>query len=147
MPELVSCPAPIAAALQQLRAAGWRTGIVTNGPADIQLGKIRKAGLDSLVDAWCISGDAGTRKPAPDIFRLTASRCGASPEMGGWMIGRSLPLDITGGHRAGLRTIWVCPDRGLAQLARDRGATFFTGQAPDFIADSTPGAAAILLTR
>jgi len=145
MPELTTCPAVNLAALVELRAAGWRIGIVTNGMADNQLGKIRSTGLATLVDGWCISADVGIRKPDPDIFRLAAQRCGAYAE-GGWMVGDSLPLDVTGGHNAGLRTIWVT-DPGLASVAREEGPEFFVEHVPEFVVESLPEAAAILLAQ
>ncbi|RLK22580.1 haloacid dehalogenase-like hydrolase [Micromonospora sp. M71_S20] len=51
VPELVSCRAEDLDALRQLRSAGWRIGIVTNGRTDNQQGKIRRTRLDVLVDA------------------------------------------------------------------------------------------------
>lgn len=108
MPELVTCRPQDLEALRLLRAAGWRIGIVTNGMTDNQHGKIHRAGLHTLVDAWCISDDVGIRKPEPAIFSIIAQRCGTSITHGGWMIGDDPILDVAGGRRAGLRTIWLC---------------------------------------
>ncbi|MDG4788429.1 HAD family hydrolase [Micromonospora sp. WMMD1102] len=105
MPELVACRSHDLEALRLLRATGWRIGIVTNGMTDNQHGKIHRAGLNTLVDGWCISDEVGIRKPEPAIFSLTAQRCGTSH--GGWMIGDDPILDVVGGRRAGLRTIWL----------------------------------------
>ncbi|GAA5200679.1 HAD family hydrolase [Rugosimonospora acidiphila] len=140
MPELACCRAENLDALRRLRRAGWRLGIVTNGMTDNQLGKIRNTGLDALVDAWCISDEVGVRKPDPEVFRLAARRCGASPEHGGWMIGDNLVLDIAGGHNAGLRTIWLQPKRRPKSWS-------FTGPAPDFTVDSVAEAVEVLLER
>ncbi len=52
--------------LSALRDHGWRTAIITNGPVDAQLAKIRQVGLDRLVDAVCISeAERTTPRPAP----------------------------------------------------------------------------------
>jgi HAD superfamily hydrolase (TIGR01549 family) len=107
MPELVACRSQDLEALRLLRAADWRIGIVTNGMTDNQRGKIHRAGLHELVDGWCISGEVGIRKPEPAIFGLIAQNCGTSITRGGWMIGDDPILDIAGGRRAGLRTIWL----------------------------------------
>jgi len=107
MPELVTCRAPDLEALRLLRTADWRIGIVTNGMTDNQHGKIHRAGLNTLVDGWCISDEVGIRKPEPAIFGIIAQRCGTSITHGGWMIGDDPILDIAGGRRAGLRTIWL----------------------------------------
>jgi HAD superfamily hydrolase (TIGR01549 family) len=107
MPELARCRPEDRVALGRLRSAGWRIGIVTNGMTDNQLGKIRRTGLDRLVDAWCISDEVGIRKPDPRIFDLAARKCGATPGQGGWMVGDDPVADVLGGHDAGLRTILV----------------------------------------
>lgn len=107
MPELVTCRPQDLEALRLLRAAGWRIGIVTNGMTDNQHGKIHCAGLHALVDGWCISDEVGISKPEPAIFSIIAQRCGTSITRGGWMIGDDPILDVAGGRRAGLRTIWL----------------------------------------
>jgi HAD superfamily hydrolase (TIGR01549 family) len=129
MPELASCRPADLAALWRLRAGGWQVGIVTNGMADNQLGKIRNTGLDGLVDGWCISDEVGVRKPNPEIFRLAAQRCGSSLGPDGWMTGDSLVLDVAGGHAAGLRTVWL-------QETPETAAWSLNGPAPDLTASS-----------
>lgn len=144
MPALITAVPGSRAALARLRQAGWRTGIVTSGMADNQVGKIRATGLDRLADGWCVSAEAGIRKPDPEIFHLTARRCGLPDASGGWMVGDSLPLDIAGGHQAGMRTIWIT-SASLAQMASQHGPGFFTGLPPDQIATSIRSAARIIL--
>jgi HAD superfamily hydrolase (TIGR01549 family) len=138
MPELAACRNEDLDALRQLRAAGWRIGIVTNGMTDNQLGKIRNTGLSDLVDAWGISDELGVRKPDPEIFRLVAERCAANLDHGGWMIGDNLILDIAGGRAAGLRTIWLQPQHRPQSWS-------FTGPAPDFTVDSVSDSVEVLL--
>ena len=60
MPELVSCRAADLDALRRLRAAGWRTGIVSNGMADNQLAKIRHTGWPN----WSMAGPSPARPVA-----------------------------------------------------------------------------------
>ncbi|MER6171114.1 HAD family hydrolase [Streptosporangium sp. NPDC001681] len=55
MPYLVYCRPEVLAGLSELRTAGWLVGIVTNGTADNQLGKIQRAGLADAVDAYALS--------------------------------------------------------------------------------------------
>ena len=59
-----------------------------------------------MVDAWCVSEEAGVRKPEPAIFELAAERCGANL-IGGWMVGDSPEADVAGGQAAGLQTAWI----------------------------------------
>ena len=137
MPELVRCRPEDLDAIRQLRSAGWRIGIVTNGMTDNQRGKIRRTGLDRLVDAWCISGEVGIRKPDTRIFRLAAQRCCASAEQGGWMIGDDPVLDVRGGRNAGLRTILLRPGTAADQVDEPK---------PDFVASSVADAVNLLLS-
>ncbi|MFB4285046.1 HAD family hydrolase [Nonomuraea sp. MTCD27] len=110
MPHLVQCYPGVLAGLAELRGAGWRVGIVTNGMADNQLGKLRRTGLADAVDGYAVSGVEDIRKPESGLFEIAAQRCGTSLAEGGWMVGDNLIADIQGGQTAGLRTIWI--DRG-----------------------------------
>ncbi|MFF8947130.1 HAD family hydrolase [Streptomyces sp. NPDC014864] len=103
----VSCPAEILNGLDELRAAGWRVGIATNGAADIQHAKLQATGIYRRVDGVFISEEGGARKPQTRHFALAAARCGAALGDGGWMVGDNPVNDIGGGYSAGLRTIWV----------------------------------------
>lgn len=136
MPELVVCRPDVLAAVRQLRDADWKVAIVTNGMQDNQLAKIQRTGLADLVDSWCISEEAGVRKPDPEIFRMAARRCGALIDHGGWMVGDSLLADIEGGQAAGLRTVWL---RG--RRATDPGSISVT---PDFTVGSVPEAVQVI---
>ncbi|MEV0196129.1 HAD family hydrolase [Nonomuraea sp. NPDC050691] len=87
MPHLVRCYPGVLPGLAELRAEGWRVGIVTNGMADNQLGKLRRTGLADAVDGYAVSGVEGIRKPQARLFHIAAERCGASLAQGGWMVG------------------------------------------------------------
>ncbi|MFE3455157.1 HAD family hydrolase [Nonomuraea sp. NPDC059194] len=101
MPYLVQCFPGVLDGLGQLRADGWRVGIVTNGTADNQLGKIQQTGLGDVVDGYALSGAEGVRKPETGLFEIAAQRCGATLAKGGWMVGDNLVADIDGGRAAG----------------------------------------------
>ena len=90
-------------ALKRLRLAGWKLGIVTNGPPT-QWKKVEAVNLLPYFDGFCISEEIGIRKPDIGIFIEVAERCGAA--LDGWMVGDSADADIVGGHEAGLQTIW-----------------------------------------
>ncbi len=91
--------------LVALRAAGWKIALVTNGDADGQAGKVDQLGLSPFLDACCISGALGVRKPDPRIFQIAAAQCGETLP-GAWMVGDSED-DIVGAHRAGISSIWL----------------------------------------
>jgi HAD superfamily hydrolase (TIGR01549 family) len=124
-------------ALKRLRGAGWRTGIVTNGPST-QHEKVARAELTDLVDACCVSGEIGVDKPDPRIFMEALRRCGH--EAGGgprpWMVGDAPVPDIGGGKELGLGTIWV-----------HRGRTWELPEyRPEVEVASVPEAVEIMLT-
>jgi putative hydrolase of the HAD superfamily len=107
IPNLVRCYPGVPEALAELRAAGWQVGIVTNGMADNQLGKLQRTGLADAVDGYAVSGVEGVRKPESGLFHIAAERCGADLAEGGWMVGDNLIADIQGAQGAGLRAIWI----------------------------------------
>ncbi|MFJ8464155.1 HAD family hydrolase [Streptomyces swartbergensis] len=108
---MVSCPAEVLDGLDELRAAGWRVGVATNGAMDIQHAKLRATGISDRVDGVFVSEEADARKPQTQHFALAAARCGRVLYDGGWMVGDNPVNDIGGGRSAGLRTIWINNDR------------------------------------
>ncbi|MFF4741288.1 HAD family hydrolase [Streptomyces sp. NPDC001262] len=93
--------------LVQLRAAGWRLGILTNGAVDIQRAKICSAGLADLVDAVTVSEEIGARKPAREAFEVAVARCGGTPSRSIYYVGDNPVGDIGGADAAGLSTVWL----------------------------------------
>jgi putative hydrolase of the HAD superfamily len=93
-------------ALAEARRSGFRLGIVTNGPGDLQRAKVEHLGLADHVDTVVISGEVGVAKPDPAIFALAVERLG---DAGGprWMIGDNPVADIGGAHAAGMRSVWL----------------------------------------
>lgn len=110
MPYLVQCYPGVVEGLAELRADGWRVGIITNGTADNQLGKLQQTGLSAAVDGCAVSGVEGIRKPDVGLFEVAAKLCGIALAEGGWMVGDNLTADIGGGRAAGLNTIWINPE-------------------------------------
>jgi len=119
-------------ALAALRAAGFKTAVITNGPATQEV-KIKAAGLHTVLDAWCISAVEGVAKPERAIFEAAAARCGEPLE--GWMVGDNPDTDIRGAMGAGLRTVWI-----------SRGRRWSTsGFGPDAVAHDVAGAVSVIL--
>jgi epoxide hydrolase-like predicted phosphatase len=65
------------AALRRARAAGVRTGLISNS---MGAGRYDRDAFPELFDGVVISGDVGLHKPQPEIFLLGAERAGAAPE-------------------------------------------------------------------
>ena len=91
--------------LVMLRACGYRLGVITNGPDEIQSRKIVSLGLPSLVDTILVSGREGARKPDPAIFHLAASRLGVSVSRC-LFVGDNPEADVAGAHAAGMSSAW-----------------------------------------
>jgi epoxide hydrolase-like predicted phosphatase len=64
-------------AVRRARAAGIRTGLVSNS---MGAGRYDRATFPDLFDGVVISGDVGMHKPQPEIFLLGAERAGVAPE-------------------------------------------------------------------
>ncbi|MEA2333103.1 MAG: putative hydrolase of the superfamily [Thermoleophilaceae bacterium] len=65
------------AAVRGARAAGIRTGLVSNS---MGAGRYDRAAFPELFDGVVISGEVGLHKPQPEIFLLGAERAGVAPE-------------------------------------------------------------------
>jgi HAD superfamily hydrolase (TIGR01549 family) len=86
----------------------YRLAIVTNGPTHLQWPKLKKFGIQDLVDYVVVSGDVGIHKPDPAIFQhlLTQSGVGAGQAA---HVGDSIHSDIAGARAAGMTAIWLPP--------------------------------------
>lgn len=71
--------AELVALLQEVRALGLRTGLLSNHPANLRR-LLDRQGLTNLFDAVVISAEEGLMKPDPAIYRLALDRLGLAPE-------------------------------------------------------------------
>lgn len=92
--------------LQRLRSAGLHIGLLTNGAPDLQREKIEASGLGMYFDAAVVSGEIGTGKPEPEIFRHLLEKLGTEPHES-LMVGNSLTRDIAGAKRVGMASCWL----------------------------------------
>ena len=67
-------------ALERLRAAGLRLGVVSNFEEWLEQ-LLEDLGVSSFFEVQVISGVEGMEKPDPRIFRLAMERAGVSPEV------------------------------------------------------------------
>lgn len=126
MPQLAPVFPGVLDALIRLRLQGWRLGVVTNGQVDNQMGKLRRSGVLDLLDGWCISAEAGIRKPDPRVFQLARARCGVPDEDLCWVVGDDPDLDIAGGQASGMSTVWVSHGRAWGTASRPPDRTGHT---------------------
>lgn len=93
--------------LRQLRAAGVKVGVLTNGPSELQRRKLAVTGIDAEVDAIGISGELGWRKPAAGAFAAVLDLLGCGPREAA-MVGDSVANDVQGAVAHGFRSVvWV----------------------------------------
>ncbi len=108
--EVVYRPYPeTSRTLRALKAAGYRTGVVSN--FSHRLPKIlADLGLADHLDTVTYSFEAGAEKPNPKIFKTALARAGAEPEHT-LMVGDSFEADYLGARQAGLHAILLCRDK------------------------------------
>lgn len=90
--------------LKELKARGYLTGVITNGPSVLQNHKMDTSGLRPYCDIVVVSGDEGVHKPDPRLFEITAERLGVKPQECVY-VGDHPINDIQGALSAGMGAI------------------------------------------
>ena len=85
------------------------TGIITNGPSDVQWGEVYAVGLEDQVDRVIVAGDIDAFKPDPRIFEAALKGLELPPEAAVF-IGNSAAHDAAGAIQAGWSAIWLNRD-------------------------------------
>jgi putative hydrolase of the HAD superfamily len=88
------------AAVRNARAAGVRTGLISNSWGTR---RYDRAMLEELFDGVVISGEEGMRKPAPEIYLLGAQRTGVAPEACVYV--DDLPFNLPPAEELGMATV------------------------------------------
>jgi putative hydrolase of the HAD superfamily len=94
------------ALLDALDRASIPWGIISNGSARNQRGKLQRLGLEQRATCVLISEELGLRKPDPAIFVRAASQLGVEPRKT-MFVGDHPEVDICGAARAGMFTAWL----------------------------------------
>ena len=68
------------ATLQQLKDAGYATGILSNGSPDMLAAAVKNSGLAPLMDEVMSVQDVGIFKPSARVYQLAVDRMGVSPQ-------------------------------------------------------------------
>ncbi|HEC21670.1 MAG TPA: HAD family hydrolase [Chloroflexi bacterium] len=94
--------------LRTIRAAGLRTGLLTNTSLPIWMrdAELRAFGLLEYLEVRITAGDVGKIKPHPRPFHFVAERLGVQPEEAVY-VGDRLYDDVVGALAAGMRAVWV----------------------------------------
>jgi putative hydrolase of the HAD superfamily len=93
-------------ALSAFRARGVRLGLITNGEAAMQRGKIERFKLAPYFDCILVEGEFGLGKPDERVFLHVLRELKGDPA-DAWMVGDNLDFDIAPAQRLGMRAIWV----------------------------------------
>ena len=100
-----TCMEPDAAVVRELPAMGYRIGILTNGTAVLQQGKVDVVGFRDWFEFVTATGEIGPDKPDPACVILTARRMGLSPEEIVY-VGDHPENDVEAPRRVGMHTVW-----------------------------------------
>jgi HAD superfamily hydrolase (TIGR01509 family) len=96
------------AVLDQLRALGYRMGIISNWSWNLRR-RVAQAGLDGYFEFVWASAYAGCNKPHPCIFEQALRQMELAPDRALY-VGDSYRHDVGGARRAGLDPILVVRD-------------------------------------
>lgn len=92
-------------AIKQLKSAGFKTALITNGSTDGQRRKIERFCLAPLFDEIIIDTEVGVSKPDKEIYHIALERLGVLPNEA-LMIGDKPEWDIIPAHELGIFSVW-----------------------------------------
>lgn len=92
-------------ALEALRRAGYRLGLIANQPTHVREA-LRRDGLDDAFELRLVSEDVGLEKPDPRLF-ARALEAAAVPAGRAAMVGDRLDHDVRPARAVGMRAVWV----------------------------------------
>lgn len=93
----------------------YNIGVLSNGFAEVQYGKMDSAALTPLIDCVVLSDEIEVNKPDSRIFDHACAKAHTCPEMC-LMIGDNPDTDIAGAVGAGWKAIYFCPRADEANL-------------------------------
>jgi putative hydrolase of the HAD superfamily len=96
--------------LDAVRTAGYKLGLITNGPQSLQRDKIEKFELEDYFDVIVIEGEFGVGKPDRRVFEHALSSTNTAPGKA-WHVGDNVYADIFGAQRVGIHAVWIHRDR------------------------------------
>ena len=124
-----------AEALERLRAAGLRLGVVSNSDGKVDAA-LAEAGLREYFEVVVDSTLAGVEKPDPRIFHAALTALGIEAADAVY-VGDVYEVDVVGARRAGLHPVLLDPhgfhaDRNVASVRA-------LSELPDLLAAGIPG--------
>ncbi len=89
----------------------YRLFLASNGTASVQKGRMTSANLYRFFEQVFVSQEIGWNKPAKEYFDVCFARIPGFDREKAMIVGDSLTSDIRGGINAGIRTVWVNPEK------------------------------------
>lgn len=89
----------------------YRLFLASNGTASVQKGRMTSANLYRFFEQVFVSQEIGFNKPAKEYFDACFARIPGFDREKAMIVGDSLTSDIRGGINAGIRTVWVNPEK------------------------------------
>src|SRR5262249_55255714 len=117
----------VSAMLQQIKAAGFATAILSNGTPAMVAAAVQHAGIGNALDHLLTVEEVGIFKPAPAVYQLAIDRLGVVKSAISFQ--SSNAWDIHAASAFGFCTVWCnrsgqrrerlpgAPDREIATLA------------------------------
>jgi 2-haloacid dehalogenase len=117
----------VPATLRQLKSAGMRTAILSNGSPAMLSAVVKEAGLEGLLDAVLSVEEVGVFKPHPKVYQLAVDRLGVPA--GAIAFQSSNAWDAHAASAFGMQVVWCnrygqrrerlpgAPDREVKSLA------------------------------
>jgi putative hydrolase of the HAD superfamily len=108
---LYHCPEAVCPTLAELRARGYRLGLITNrNNVERFYELLEQMALQPHFDLIIAAGEVGVRKPEPGIFDAALERIGATPGESLY-VGDNYWADVVGARRAGVTPVLLDPYR------------------------------------
>lgn len=89
----------------------YRLFLASNGTASVQKGRMTSANLYRFFEQVFVSQEIGFNKPAKEYFDACFAKIPGFDREKTMIVGDSLTSDIRGGINAGIRTVWVNPEK------------------------------------
>ena len=113
---------PMVALVEELRAAGFRLGVLTNNVAEFKPHWRSMLDFDAWFDDVVDSHEVALRKPNPAIYQLALARLGADAERTAFL--DDVATNVSAAQSVGIRGVWVEEDPTEAIAAVRRMAGF-----------------------
>jgi len=91
--------------LQQLKAAGYKLAILSNGAPRMLQAAAKSAGIDQLLTRIISVDEIKIYKPSPRVYELAPKRLETAPQATGFV--SSNAWDVAGAANFGLTTFWI----------------------------------------